>query len=248
MAEELRPFPAEFDRVLAVVAHPDDVEWGMAAAIAGWTAAGRHVRYLLATRGEAGIDALPPAEAGPLREREQIAAALRINVAGVEFLNHADGAIEDGQALRRDIVRALRRHRPDLVLTLNHDYTWGRDAEGRGSWNSPDHRAVGRATLDAAGAAGNRWIFPELAAEGLQPWTGIRRVGVVGSPRPTHAIDVTDGVEAGIASLREHRSYLAGLSDEPVEDQARAVYENVTRRDLPGFEGRRMLTLELAIG
>jgi Uncharacterized proteins, LmbE homologs len=69
MTQTYAPFPADWERALAVVAHPDDLEYGAAAAIARWTAEGAAVTYLLATRGEAGIDSLPPAECGPLRER-----------------------------------------------------------------------------------------------------------------------------------------------------------------------------------
>src|SRR5262245_10493617 len=90
MAEEYLTVPEDFDRALAVVAHPDDLEYGGAAAIARWTDQGRTVTYLLATRGEAGIDTLPPAECGPLREAEQRAAAAEVGVDAVEFLDHPD--------------------------------------------------------------------------------------------------------------------------------------------------------------
>lgn len=155
MTEQLEPMPDDWQRALAVVAHPDDLEYGCAAAVAGWTDGGREVAYLLASRGEAGIDTMEPAECAPLREREQRASAAVVGVSTVEFLDHKDGVIEYGTGLRRDIAAAIRRHRPELVITLNHRDTWGGT-----SWNTPDHRAVGRATLDAAADAGNRWIFP----------------------------------------------------------------------------------------
>ncbi|SFY20865.1 N-acetylglucosaminyl deacetylase, LmbE family [Streptomyces atratus] len=183
--------PTDWRRALAVVAHPDDLEYGCAAAIAGWTDGGREVSYLLATRGEAGIDTLEPEKAAPLRECEQRASAAVVGVSTVEFLDHRDGVIEYGLPLRRDVAAAIRRHRPELLVTLNHRDTWGGVA-----WNTPDHRAVGRATLDAAGDAGNRWIFPELAEAGLQPWNGVRWVAVAGSSAPTHAVDATAGWSA----------------------------------------------------
>lgn len=77
MTDSYLPMPLDWQRALAVVAHPDDLEYGGAAAVARWTDGGRSVAYLLATRGEAGIDTLPPVECGPLREAEQIAAARR---------------------------------------------------------------------------------------------------------------------------------------------------------------------------
>ena len=238
----LEPLPDDWERALVVVAHPDDAEYGTAAAVAAWTDAGRHVAYVLATRGEAGIDSLPPAEAAAVREREQRASAAVVGVEAVEFLDHRDGALQAGLDLRRDLARALRVHRPELVVTLNHHDTWG-----TGTWNTPDHRALGRSVLDAVGDAGNRWIFPELVAEGHPPWAGVRWVAVASSPHPTHAVDVTDTLERGVASLLEHRAYLSGLGDTPVEQQARDVYEMVTTREAAGHEGRTVLTFELAV-
>ena len=170
------------------MAHPDDLEYGCSAAIAAWTDGGREVAYVLATRGEAGIDTLEPAECGPLREREQRASAAVVGVSAVEFLDHRDGVIEYGPALRRDIAAAIRRHRPELVITLNHRDTWGGVA-----WNTPDHVAVGRATLDAAGDAGNRWIFPELVEQGLSPGTAS-----AGSPSPVPHAHPRGGRAAGL--------------------------------------------------
>ncbi|MFE2508458.1 PIG-L deacetylase family protein [Streptomyces naganishii] len=212
----LRPMPEDWRRALAVVAHPDDLEYGCAAAVAAWTDAGREVVYVLATRGEAGIDTLDPATCGPLREREQRASAAAVGVSRVEFLDHHDGVIEYGTALRRDIAAAIRRHRPELVITLNHRDTWGGVA-----WNTPDHVAVGRAALDAAADAGNRWIFPELAEQGLEPWNGVRWVAVAGSATPTHAVEAGPGLERAVRSLLEHRTYIEALTDEDPETYAR---------------------------
>ena len=95
---DLLAFPDDWQRALAVVAHPDDLEYGAASAIAAWTAAGKHVVYVLVTSGEAGIDGMEPAEAGPLREAEERAGAREVGVDVVEFLGHADGVIEYGLA------------------------------------------------------------------------------------------------------------------------------------------------------
>ncbi|MFI8994618.1 PIG-L deacetylase family protein [Streptomyces sp. NPDC053542] len=204
----LTPLPDDWQRALAIVAHPDDLEYGAAAAVAEWTDAGREVTYLLVTHGEAGIDGVVPEECAVVREAEQRASAAAVGVQNVEFLGHPDGVIEAGLPLRRDLAAAVRRHRPELLITLNHHDTWGGV-----HWNSPDHRVVGRAVLDAAGDAGNRWIFPELLKEyGLAPWNGVRRVAVAGSPHPTHAVEVGPGIERAIASLAEHRSYIEGLN------------------------------------
>ncbi|MFI9611746.1 PIG-L deacetylase family protein [Streptomyces sp. NPDC052023] len=237
---QLQPMPDDWERALAVVAHPDDLEYGCSAAIAAWTDAGREVTYVLATRGEAGIDTLEPGECGPLREREQRASAAVVGVTEVEFLGHRDGVIEYGTALRRDIAAAVRRHRPELVITLNHRDTWGGVA-----WNTPDHVAVGRATLDAAGDAGNRWIFPELVAQGLQPWNGVRWVAVAGSSTPTHAVEATPGMERAVHSLLEHRTYIEALTDEEPEAYVRDFLTGYAERTGERFGGRPAVAFEL---
>ncbi|MBL3668850.1 PIG-L family deacetylase [Streptomyces sp. M2CJ-2] len=237
---QLEPMPDDWQRALAVVAHPDDLEYGCAAAIATWTDAGREVAYVLATRGEAGIDTLEPAEAGPIREREQRASAAVVGVSTVEFLDHRDGVIEYGTALRRDVAAAIRRHRPELVITLNHRETWGETF-----WNTPDHVAVGRAVLDAAGDAGNRWIFPELTEQGLEPWNGVRWVAVAGSSMPTHAVDAAAGRERAVRSLLEHRTYLEELTDEDPEAYVRGFLTGDARESGKRFGGRPAVTFEL---
>jgi LmbE family N-acetylglucosaminyl deacetylase len=203
------PLPDDWSRALAVVAHPDDLEYGASGAVARWTAEGRTVVYLLVTRGEAGIDRIPPAECGPLREAEQRAAAEIVGVEAVEFLDHADGTVEYGPALRRDIAHAIRRHRPELVVTGNHREAWA-----GGNLNTPDHRAVGQAAIDAVADAGNRWLFPE---PGLAPWSGVRWVAVSDSPEAGHAVDIGVSFDRAVASLRAHATYLralgAGMAD-----------------------------------
>ncbi|MEU9335983.1 PIG-L deacetylase family protein [Streptomyces sp. NPDC048290] len=237
----LDPMPEDWQRALAVVAHPDDLEYGCAAAVARWTDGGREVAYVLATRGEAGIDTLEPAKAAPLREREQRASAAEVGVASVEFLDHRDGVVEYGTALRRDIAAAIRRHRPELLLTLNHRDTWGGV-----HWNTPDHVAVGRATLDAAADAGNRWIFPELIAEqGLEPWDGVRWVAVAGSTSPTHAVDATEGLDRAVRSLLAHRTYIEALTDTDPETYARDLLTGFAEEAGTRFGGRPAVAFEL---
>ena len=106
----MEAFPGDWSRALCIVAHPDDLEYGAAGAIARWTAAGKDVIYLLVTRGEAGIDGMSPDEVGPLREAEERASAAVVGVETVEFLDgHVDGIIEYGLPLRRDLAAAIRR-------------------------------------------------------------------------------------------------------------------------------------------
>lgn len=201
---------AGVERVLCVVAHPDDMEYGASAAVAHWTDAGIEVAYLLLTSGEAGMQR-PPAEVGPLRAAEQRAACDRVGVRQLTILDHPDGMLMPTLALRRDIAREIRTFKPDAVLISS----W--DIEAPWGLNQADHRAAGLAALDAVRDADNTWVFPELAAdEGLPKW-GATWLLVVGSVAPpTHAIEVTEAdVQASVDSLTCHAAYLADLPGHP---------------------------------
>ena len=231
MPEDYQPFTEDFDRALAVVAHPDDLEYGGAAAIARWTGQGRSVAYLLVTSGEAGIDTLAPAECGPLREAEQRAAAAAVGVEVVEFLDHPDGLISYGVPLRRDIAATIRRHRPEVVITVNHHETFP-----GGHLNMADHRVTGLAALDAVRDAANRWLFPEVG----EPWSGVRQVLVLASPHSTHAVDVEESFDRGVASLRAHRAYLEALGG-PMSDPEQFLRQNA-EADATRLPGARLAT------
>jgi LmbE family N-acetylglucosaminyl deacetylase len=207
-APELQALPEDWDRALAVVAHPDDLEYGTASAIAKWTSAGKWVGYVLATSGEAGIDGMAPSEAGPIREAEEVASAAAVGVDTVEFLGLPDGRLVYGLDLRREIAAAIRRHRPEIVLSINFRFSWGGP-----SVNMADHRVLGEALVDAVRDAGNRWVFTDLLEEGLEPWAGVRLAAFNGSPQATHAVDVTGFLDRGIASLEAHEAYLRGLGE-----------------------------------
>ena len=204
--EKLELLPEDWQRALCVVAHPDDLEFGAAAAVARWTGQGKQVVYCMVTSGEAGIDALPPDECRRVREAEQIESARIVGVSEVEFLGLPDGILEYGVPLRRAIAEVVRRHRPDIVITGNFRDTWG----GL-NLNQADHIATGRAVVDAVRDAGNRWVFPEQLTDGVEPWPGVRAVWAAGSPQSTHAVDTTATFDAGVASLEAHRAYIDGL-------------------------------------
>lgn len=205
MADRLPALDEDWTRAIAVVAHPDDLEYGAASAIARWTSQGKDIRYVLATRGEAGIDSMAPELAGPLRTREQIASAAAVGVSVVEFLDHPDGLVVNDLALRQDLAAAIRRHRPEVIIASNYRERWSET----GPWNHVDHRELGRALPDAARDAANRWLFTESG----EPWSGLRWIAYNASTSPTHAVDVTDHLDAGVASLRCHQTYIDALSD-----------------------------------
>jgi len=215
-----------FQRVLCVAAHPDDIEYGMSAAVSSWTSRGVEVSYLMLTRGEAGMDSSPPEATAVLRAADEVAGAAEVGVSRVDFLDHPDGVLEYGVRLRRDITRTIRGLRPDVVCVGS----W--EVEFVAGLNQSDHRAAGLAAIDAVRDAGNRWVFPELAAEGLEPWS-VRWVLVAGHTQPTHGVDVTgEPLRRGVASLEAHSGYLAGIPGHPAP---REMIPMIT-----GMQGRAM--------
>jgi LmbE family N-acetylglucosaminyl deacetylase len=233
--------PDDWQRALVVAAHPDDIEYGIAAAVAAWTAAGKEVHYLLATRGEAGMAGVRPEEAGPLREDEERRSAAVVGVSEVEFLDHRDGVLVEGPGLRRDLAAAIRRHEPELVVTGYFGATWTPPGVSPASLNSADHRALGQSLLDAVADASNEWIFPELTEP---PWRGVQYIAVGELLDPPHEVDVSDHVETAVASLCQHRRYLELLSEDPVDMQARRIVDMSTMAQ----DGRRRVGFRLFWG
>lgn len=200
----------DVERILVVVAHPDDVDFGAAATIAGWVDAGIDVRYCLVTRGDAGgFDDTPRDQMPVLREREQRDAAAEVGVKDLTFLGYPDGQLYVTHELRRDITREIRRFRPDRVLTHSPMRNWQRIGPSH-----PDHLATGEAALCAVYPdARNPFAHPELLAdEGFDAWT-VREVWFMGGPTPDHFVDVTDTFDRKVAALRRHVSQTAHMDD-----------------------------------
>jgi LmbE family N-acetylglucosaminyl deacetylase len=197
------PLP-DIKRVLGVFAHPDDVDFGAAGTVSRWLADGIEVAYLIVTRGDAGgFDDTPRDQMPALREAEQRAAAAELGITDVEFLDgYFDGRLTPSIELRRDITRAMRRFRPDRVLTTSPLRRWERIAGP----SHPDHLAVGEATTCAIYPdARNPFAFAELMAEGYEPWV-VREVWYTSGPDPDHVVDVTDTFDAKLSALRRHTS------------------------------------------
>jgi LmbE family N-acetylglucosaminyl deacetylase len=199
-------------RILAVMAHPDDVDFGCAGSVAGWTDQGIEVVYLMVTDGDAGgfDDGVTREEMAALRREEQRAAAKCVGVTDVRFLGYPDGRVEATLDLRRDIARVIRQVRPDRVLMPSPERNYERIYPSH-----PDHRAVGAAALDAVYPdARNPYAFPELLAdEGLEAWTA-REVWLSGGPAVNHYVDITDQFDRKVSALRAHASQTAHMGDE----------------------------------
>jgi LmbE family N-acetylglucosaminyl deacetylase len=197
---------AEIARILVIVAHPDDVDFGAAGTVARWTDAGIDVSYCVVTNGEAGGSDLsvPRDEMVTVRQAEQTAAAKQVGVHDIHFLGYPDGRVEQTIGLRRDLTRVIRLLRPDRVLCQSPERNYMRMGVSH-----PDHRAVGSASLDAVYPdSRNPFAFPELLAEEkLEPWT-VREVWIAGTPAPTHYVDITETFGRKLAALRSHVSQI----------------------------------------
>jgi LmbE family N-acetylglucosaminyl deacetylase len=213
------------ERVLVVVSHPDDAEFGAAATIAGLTAAGARVDYVVTTDGGKGTDdaAVTPHQLSATRQAEQRAAADVLGVTEIVHLGYPDGYLEPTLELRRAITRQIRRFRPDLVLTQNPQ----RRLDHNPFIGHPDHLATGEATLASVyPAARDRLNFPELIDEGLEPWK-VRQVLISGVEEPNLWIDVAETMEIGLRALRCHASQVGHRDDleEQIRERARVVGE-----------------------
>jgi LmbE family N-acetylglucosaminyl deacetylase len=210
-------------RVLVIFSHPDDAEFGAAPSIAALTAAGARVDYVVTTDGGKGTDdpAMTPERLAATRVAEQRAAADVLGVREVVHLGHPDGYLEPSLELRRDLVRQIRRFRPELVIAQNPQ----RRADGNPFIAHPDHLATGEATLAAVyPAARDRLNFPELLDEGLEPWK-VAQVLVTGVERTNLWLDVTATYDTGLAALRCHVSQVSDwvAVEERMAERARAA-------------------------
>lgn len=204
----------DVSRILAVLAHPDDVDYAAAGTVAVWTGAGIEVTYLLCTRGEqGGFDDLPRDQVPALREAEQRAAAAAVGVSDVRFLEgYRDGYLEVAHDLVRDITRVIRQVRPQRVLIQSAERWYERIHASH-----PDHLVLGEATIRAVyPAARNAHAYPELLAdEGLEPWT-VAEAWLMSDQRADHVVDVTATFDHKVAALRAHASQTAHRGEELV--------------------------------
>jgi LmbE family N-acetylglucosaminyl deacetylase len=213
-------------RVLAINAHPDDVDFSAAGTIAQWTDAGIAVTYCVVTSGDAGgfDEAFPRSEMPALRQAEQLAAAKCVGVHDVRFLGYPDGRVEATLGLRRDLARVIRQVRPDRVVCPSPERNYARAGASH-----PDHRAVGSAALDAVYPdARNPFAFPELRdVEALQAWT-VREVWIAGGPDPDHYVDITATFPRKLAALRAHESQVGHRTD--MDERIRAMLAGTAQR------------------
>jgi len=194
-------------KVLGVAAHPDDLDFVAAGSMARWAAEGADVCYLILTDGGQGSSdrRMSPSRLIGRRREEQRAAGKVLGLKEVLFLDFPDGGLENSLDVRRNVVRAIRRLRPDVVVTMDPTVLY---AAGRGIINHPDHRAAGQAVLDAVYPfARDHLAFPELLAEGFEPYE-VKTVLLGNFERQNFAVDINDSLEKKLLALKAHESQI----------------------------------------
>ncbi|HEX9068646.1 MAG TPA: PIG-L deacetylase family protein [Ktedonobacterales bacterium] len=207
MAEETQP-----KRVLIVMAHPDDGEFGSGGTLARWAAEGSDIYYCLVTDGQAGDQGDKEITSEQLAAKRRVEAQNAATALGVKnpviFLGYPDSRLEHTLALRSDIARVIRKTKPDVVICQDPTRFWSDDYI-----NHPDHRIAGEATMAAIiPVAGTRLAFPELAAEGLETHE-VKEVYIGGTSTPNHWVDITAHIETKIAGLRAHVSQVGNWEE-----------------------------------
>jgi LmbE family N-acetylglucosaminyl deacetylase len=196
----------EIRRVLVVMAHPDDCDFGAGGTIAQWTAKGIQVSYCIITNGDQGGEesGIPLEEMAQVRQKEQRDAGAALGVSDITYLNYRDGWLMPSIELRKEIVKAIRIAKPDRMLVQSPERNWERIFASH-----PDHLAAGETAIQAVYPdARNPYAFTDLKSDGFEPWR-VREVWMTGSPTPNHFVDITETFDKKMAALHAHVSQTA---------------------------------------
>lgn len=196
----------EIKRVLVVMAHPDDCDFGAGGSIAQWSAKGIQVSYCIITNGDQGGEesGIPLEEMAQVRQKEQRDAGAALGVSDITYLNYRDGWLMPSIELRKEIVKAIRIAKPDRMVVQSPERNWERIFASH-----PDHLAAGETAIQAVYPdARNPYAFTDLKEAGFEPWR-VREVWMTGSPTPNHFVDITDTFSKKMAALHAHVSQTA---------------------------------------
>lgn len=224
------------ESAMVIVAHPDDAEFVMAGTVAAWTKAGCHVVYVICTDGNAGSQepGMTRKKLARLRRKEQRAACATLGVRQVIFLGYEDGQLEPTLELRRDLVRVIRQHKPNIVLAIDPTVMFF----GDDYINHPDHRASGQAALDAvAPACAMPLLWPELG----QPHR-VRQVYLHTNEKFNTWIDISETIECKVAALKQHASQMGDW--DPDKEMREWGAQSGQEKGLAYAERFRVITLE----
>lgn len=227
---------------MAIVAHPDDIEFGIVGTIARWVKAGTKMAYVLVTSGDVGIaePGMTKARAAEIREAETWAAAKIVGVEDVTFLHKPDGMVENTMELRKELVRQIRRFRPEVVFAMDPTVMY----TPLGGINHPDHRAVGGATMDAIfPASGQPNLFQELEEEGFYAHK-IRKVYISSRGEGDTYVDISSTIDLKIKALQAHVSQVGSM--EGLENRIRDwSARNGAGKEMANAEVFRVLTMQV---
>jgi LmbE family N-acetylglucosaminyl deacetylase len=221
-------------QILVILAHPDDPEFFCGATLARWARAGHHITYQLLTCGDKGFNDFTSAEMTPdalcaIRHEEQIAAANIIGVEAIHFMDLPDGYLVPDLNMRRDIVRVIRKFKPDILVTCDPQTlfaTYG--------INHPDHRAAGQVVLDAVfPAAGSPVFFPELLVEGYPPHMP-KEVWCSLTMQPNMIVDVTETWSTKMEALLQHKTQIGDI--ERFQERMKSRRTEDSTDDSPRYE------------
>jgi len=220
--------------ILVILAHPDDPEFFCGATLARWARAGHRITYQLLTCGDKGFNDFTPADMTPdalcaIRHKEQLAAANVIGVEEIHFMDLPDGYLVPDINLRRDIVRVIRKFRPDILVTCDPQTlfaTYG--------INHPDHRAAGQVVLDAVyPAAGSPVFFPELLEEGYPPHMP-KEVWCSLTTQPNMIVDVTETWSVKMEALLHHKTQIGDM--ERFQERMKSRHTEDSTEEAPRYE------------
>ncbi|MFZ0532380.1 MAG: PIG-L deacetylase family protein [Anaerolineales bacterium] len=227
------------ESAMAISAHPDDNEFTCVGTLARWAGLGTRVVYVLCTSGDVGIDEpdMTREKATQIREAESLEAARIAGVNQVVFLREPDGLLQPTLELRKKLVREIRRHRPEVIITGDPTMVWS----GSDYINHPDHRAAAMAALDATfPAAGQPNLFEELAQEGLTAHK-VRKVYAQVWEKADVFVNIEDTMDLKIAALRAHKSQLKDWDPESMLKEW--ATDTAKGKEMQYAEGFRVVTL-----
>ena len=223
--------------VLAIFAHPDDMDFSSSGTIAKWAKKGAEVTYLVCTDGGKGSEdpGMTPKKLSLLRQKEQRAAAKIVGVKNVIFLTHKDGELVVDLKLKESISKVIRQKKPDLVITLDPTFLY---SVKRGFINHSDHRAAGQAAIDAVfPLARDRLNFPHHEKQGLASHK-VKTLLLVAMEDPTHCEDITGTLDVKLETLKAHASQVVADSvfEKRVRDRCRTIGKKAGFRFAEGFK------------
>ena len=204
----MEPLPdSDIERILFVTAHPDDLDFGAGGTIAQWVDKGISISYCICTNGDqGGVDAtITRAEMAKIRQQEQRDAGAVFGVTDIHFLNYVDGHLQPTIELRKEIVRVIRKVRPQRLVIQNPERNWERIFASH-----PDHMAAAESAMQAVYPdAGNPFAFEDLLKEeGLEPWT-VKEVWVTGANVVNHVVDISSTIDRKLKAIKSHVSQTA---------------------------------------